>query len=475
MKKLLYTIAAVLSFTACTDDYTDWASPLSNEEESAITISGFSASAVAAIDLNSLEADSAQTFSLTTNTLPDGYTLKNVRMEITPKDVEGGETVTKTVETNGLMSASDLQTLVQDAYGRNPTARTFTVHVYANAVKNGMAALIDAGEVDLVVTPEAPYISQHYYVIGAPANNEANGQNGWSVTEVSMPFSHSDKDVYDDPVFTVSFPVEDGDCWFAITDDKTLASGEWSDVLGCAEGNGKNGMEGSIARRSELSDDGSWCVNVAGDAKYLRITLNMLDYSYKIEKINFATYIYEIGNESGWGTSHPLAGLNYDGQYTGFSYLNGQFKYKPNADSWDGDWEKASGDCYEGTLTESGSDNIDDIPEGFYMMQVDLVAMTYKHTLISTIGVIGDATADGWNSDQDMTFDSSDGSWNISGITLTDGTIKFRANDAWDINWGGDMNGLVANGDNIAVSAGTYDIKLIPVCDGLSKCTLTAK
>lgn len=467
MKKLLYTIAAVLTFTACTDDYTDWANPLSNDEESAITISGFSAAATAAIDLNSLEADSAQVFALTTNTLPDGYTLQNIRMEITPTDVEGGETVTKSADTNGMMSAADLQTLVQDAYGRNPTARKFSVHVYANAVKDGMAVLIDAGEVELTVTPEAPYISEHYYIVGAP--------NNWTLGDTSIPFTHSDADVYDDPEFTVSFAVGDGDCWFAIADDKTMASGEWSDLLGCAEGNGKNGMEGSIARRTELSDDGSWCVNVAGDAKYLRITINMMDYTYKIEKINFAEYIYEIGNESGWATSHPLAGLNYDGQYTGFSYLNGEFKYKPNADNWEGDFEKVSGDCYEGTLSESGASNIDAIPEGFYMMQVDLVNMTYKHTLISTIGVIGDATADGWNSDQDMTFDSTDGSWNISGITLTDGTIKFRANDAWDINWGGSASALYANGDNIAVTAGTYDIKLIPVCDGLSTCTLTAK
>jgi len=475
MKKLLYTIAAALAFTACTDDYTDWASPLTNAEEAAITVSGFTATSTAAIDLNSTDADSVQVFSLSTGSLPEGYTLQNIRMEITPNDVEGAETTTLSVPENGMMSASELQTLVQSVYGKSPTARTFTGHVYANAVSGTQSVLIDAGEVTITVTPEAPYISEHYYLIGAPANNELNENNGWSPTETSMPFSHSGQNVYDDPEFTITFPVSDGETWFAIIDDKTLESGEWSDVLGCAEGNGNNGTEGFIARRSELSDDGSWVIKVDGDAKFVRMTLNMMDYSYKLEKVNFGAYIYEIGNESGWATSHPLAGLNYDGSYTGFSYLNGEFKYKPNADNWEDDLEMVSGDCYEGTLTTEGGPNISAIPEGFYMMQVSLVEMTYKHTLISTIGVIGDATAGGWDSDQDMTFDSTDGSWNISGITLTDGTIKFRANDAWDINWGGDVNGLVANGDNIFVSAGTYDIKLIPVCDGMSTCTLTAK
>lgn len=461
----------VLALAACTDDYTDWASPITNAEEDAISISGFTASAADAIDLNSYEADSAKTFNLSVGALPEGYSLQNVRIELTPQDVADATTTTVSLQSDGMMSTADLQSMVETAYGKRPTARTFAGHVYANAVKDGAAVLIDAGTLNVVVTPKAPYISENYYLIGAPSQ--------WSTTETSMPFSRSGDtsvSVYDNPVFTVTFPVSDGDTWFAITDDKTIASGEWPDVLGCAEGNGNNGMEGKIGRRSELSDDGSWKITVNGDAKYVKMTINMMDYTYTLEKINFSPYIYEIGNESGWSTGHPLAGVNSDGKYTGFAYLNGEFKYKPNADNWDGDWEMVNGGtAYEGTLSEQGDGNISAIAEGFYMMEVDIVAMTYKHTLISTIGVIGDATADGWNSDQDMTFDATDGSWNISGITLTDGTIKFRANDAWDINWGGDVNGLVANGDNIAVTAGTYDIKLVPTCDGLSTATLTKK
>ena len=32
----------------------------------------------------------------------------------------------------------------------------------------------------------------------------------------------------------------------------------------------------------------------------------------------------------------PLAGINFDGKYRGFAYLNGEFKYKPNPekDNW---------------------------------------------------------------------------------------------------------------------------------------------
>ena len=48
--------------------------------------------------------------------------------------------------------------------------------------------------------------------------------------------------------------------------------------------------------------------------------------------------------------------------------------------------------------------NIDAPEAGFYMMEVDLTAMTYKHTHSSQLsGVIGSATPSGWDADTDMT------------------------------------------------------------------------
>ena len=34
-----------------------------------------------------------------------------------------------------------------------------------------------------------------------------------------------------------------------------------------------------------------------------------------------------------------------------------------------------------------------------------------------------------------MTYNEEDGSWNLT-TNLTDGEIKIRANNDWDINWG---------------------------------------
>ena len=90
---------------------------------------------------------------------------------------------------------------------------------------------------------------------------------------------------------------------------------------------------------------------------------------------------------------------------------------------------------------------------GFYQVDVDLSEKTYKLTPFN-IGIIGNATSKGW-----------------------DGEMRFRANDDWDLSWGGELDNLTTqNGPNIAVAAGTYDIKLeVNWAEGFAKCVMTKK
>ena len=181
----------------------------------------------------------------------------------------------------------------------------------------------------------------------------------------------------------------------------------------------------------------------------------------------FPEDIYAIGGDTGWSTCYQLHGKN--GKLVGFGYLSQEFKFKPNADSWDGDWECVG----EGQIGQ-GSDNCPaPATAGYYMIEVDLNEMTYKLTLITTIGIIGPAQAGGWDADTDLTYNAESGAWEASGVALSAGDMKFRANDAWDINWGGALDALTQGGDNIAVAAGTYDVKLFALCDTKAYATLT--
>ena len=77
-------------------------------------------------------------------------------------------------------------------------------------------------------------------------------------------------------------------------------------------------------------------------------------------------------------------------------------------------------------------------------------------------GVIGNATAGGWDADQDMTWDAEKKCWTAT-LALTEGKLKFRSNDAWaaNPNLGGTFDNLTLGGADIDVAeAGTYVMDL---------------
>lgn len=459
---------------SCSEDYTDWANPQSNPQEDAITIPGFTATAVAAQTLTA-DAATVPVFTLSTATLPEGYTLANARVALTPQGATTATEVSATME--GLASKDNIQSLIEAAYGKNPVARTFSGHVYVNAVKSGQAVLIDAGTVNYTVTAVTPDIANAYYIIGGPNSDWAA-----SAASRSLKFTHSETNIYDDPVFTIVFPIADAskDCWFAIADDKAcdaiVNSDDWTQLFGIKEGNGQNatdGTAGQLDRRAKLTDDGS--LKVPAGTKYARVEINMLESTYKVTALNFAEYIYERGANTSWGdkAACPLALVSEDGKYQGFMYLNGELKFMPNSNNWEGDWENNG----EGKIADNGGSNCPAPETGFYAVNVDLTAMTYSLDKVSVVSLIGDFSDDGWKTDIDLAYNPTSGAWEGDGVVLAKtGDLKFRMNHDWKTSWGGTLDKLTSNnGANINVEAGTYDVKLYLSCEGKHYATLTKK
>jgi PKD repeat protein len=74
-----------------------------------------------------------------------------------------------------------------------------------------------------------------------------------------------------------------------------------------------------------------------------------------------------------------------------------------------------------------------------------------------------------------MTYNVASNTWTVT-TDLTAGTFKFRANDGWDINLGGDINNLTFGGDNINAEAGNYTITLtLTNANGGYRCTIVKK
>ena len=169
MKKLSLYISIALAglfMGSCSEDFKDWADPQTNPQEDAITIPGYQASAVSALDLAKVAEDSVNVYTISSATLPEGFELGNSRIELTPEGVENATATEVKTSNDGKATKADLQALIESVYGKAPVARTFAGHVYTTAVKDGQAALIDAGTVKVTATPVAPNISQNYYIIG---------------------------------------------------------------------------------------------------------------------------------------------------------------------------------------------------------------------------------------------------------------------------------------------------------------------
>lgn len=138
----------------------------------------------------------------------------------------------------------------------------------------------------------------------------------------------------------------------------------------------------------------------------------------------------------------------------------GNAKFRAN-DDWARNWGAA--DFPSGTGVQDGP-NIPIAQAGKYFVTFDTTTGAYNFEEViefATIGIIGTATPGGWDNDTDLTKSASNPDLWQATLTLTDGVAKFRANDAWTINWGGTAfpagTGEL-NGPDIPVTAGEYQV-----------------
>ncbi len=180
----------------------------------------------------------------------------------------------------------------------------------------------------------------------------------------------------------------------------------------------------------------------------------------------YAPIIYPLLNVPGsyqaWNPADPtttIASVGSDDKYEGYMYFpdaNTEFKYAKG--SWDTNW----GDTGANGSLEPGGDNIKAAEPGYYKLNVSLVELTHEF-LKTDWGLIGDATPGGWDNDTDMTYDPATKVWTLT-VALTAGKIKFRANNAWDLNYGdtGGDGSLEEGGTDIELpeGAGNYTVTL---------------
>lgn len=464
-KTLLYSLAVLASVTlaSCNGDYDDWANPQANEQEASAAKYGITFAA--GPDAESSMPDVDGIINLVTVNSTDanvtGYTLKSLKVN--------GEAINGEIDGNNIqVNAAELEKILcNQNNSRASVARDMKVEskVSVNLASGDAVAINSVGETTGKLTPTAtPQLDEKgYYMLG-----QVNG-NEWDATAPVWMNKISDG-VYQLKVTTTAdknwFKFYAGSKWDEGGDWKIIDTG----ALGCKE-NGCEDGSGYI-----YYDGDSWgklqTMVIPGAGTWI-VTLDMNNLTYTVGK----PVLYMAGDANGWATNDYLAGE--DGvHFTGFMFLNQNgFKFCTQPE-WKGtnygaDFNTA-GDAANITITEDA---------GYYKVDVDLENKSYVLTPIKTIGIIGSASPNGWDSDVDMTYvpynkDTKEvnGYWEVKNITLSAGEIKFRANDDWALSWGGELDNLTTkNGGNITVEAGTYDIKLYAWAEGFAKCVLTKK
>ena len=455
----------LMSMVSCTEDFTDWAHPQTNPEEKAVAFgdNGSVTPVDYVIKLADVKTETVKVASIVAPTTSNAAYTPVYKINFDGQSFD--------IDAEGNMATADLANYIVEKYGKRPTERDIdaTLDAWMN---NGATAVKMATSATFQVkaVPVAPVIEEGYYLVGDMFTTETT--NGWT-KEAAKAFNHSDKDVYEDPVFTVSFETTKADQYWKIIPKKNIDSGDiWAAGVVGPKVDGDDSMTGALTNGDAKAG------KIAKAGKY-KLTINMMDYTYTIEEVNYDPFIYFIGATDGWTNAEQKLALVDDakGVYTGYLYCadpNGwgnQFKFQRVAGSWDNEINSGAFSTFSGAATSEGGNIGVNAGEGVYYFDVNLSEGIIKATKVETMGIIGGFN--NWGGDAVMTWNAKEYCFEATNVGVTADGWKFRVNGGWDINLGGSINDLTAGGDNLSVAGNT--VKLYPTRKTSEKIFCTVK
>lgn len=441
-----------MSMVSCTEDYTDWGNPQSNSQEEAVAFGNGSVTPVDVINLADVTTEKIKVASIVAPTSSDAAYTPNYKINFDGQSFD--------IDADGNMAKADLVNYITNKYGKRPKERDIDATLDAWQ-SNGSTAvkMVTSETFQVKAIPEAPFIDNGYYLVGDMFTTEE--VNGWT-KEVAKAFKHSEKDVYEDPIFTVSFETTKADQYWKIIPKKNIdADALWAAGVVGPKVDGDDSMTGALTNGEAKAG------KIAKAGKY-KLTINMMDYSYTIEEVNYDPFIYFIGATDGWTNAEQKLALVDDakGVYTGYLYCadpNGwgnQFKFQRVAGSYDNEINSGAFSTFSGAATSEGGNIGVNAGEGVYYFDVNLGDGTIKATKVETMGLIGQFQ--GWDAENDvvMTWNAEEYCFEATNAGVTADGWKFRINKDWGVNLGGSLKNLTQGGDNIAVAGNT--VKLYP-------------
>lgn len=443
-----------MSMVSCTEDYTDWANPQTNPQEDAVAFGNGSVTPVDVINLADVTEDKVQVASIVAPTSSNAAYAPIIKINLGDKTFD--------IDNEGKMATADLATYIAETYGKRPVERDIDATLDA-WISNGstVVKMATSETFQVKAIPVAPVIDEGYYLVGDMFKTEE--VEGWTI-EAAKAFKHSDKDVYDDPIFTLTFETKEANQYWKIIPKKNIVAGDlWADGVVGPKVDGSDSMEGL------LTNVGPGAGKIAEPGKY-KLTLNMMDYSYTIEKVMYDPFIYFIGSTDGWQSKDQKLALVDDekGTYTGYIYLADpnnagfEFKFQRVAGSWDNAIGASNFVTFKDAAIDANNGNNLGVNagEGVYYMDVNLSEGTITATKVESMGMVGQFQ--GWKeaAPVPMTWNAEEYCFEATMAGVTADGWKFIVNKDWPINLGGSIDNLEQDGANLTVAGNT--IKLYP-------------
>ena len=379
-KSLIYgMVLATALMSSCKGDYDDWAAPQGYDAEEAQNVS-LTASDGATIDMNNVTGETINLFS-TTFEAPEGFTVTGYELEVGATEEEVDILPS---DANGSIATADLVSLVESIYGKAPVERTLKAASTIYLSKDGESFYAHSNFVDVKVTLITPDISQNYYLVGDFC--------GWDETSM-LKFSHSDVNIYDDPVFTIKFTTTEANQYWKIIPQKNIDNGEfWANpgVVGVA-------VDGDASMSGFLVTENAQAGKIEEPGKYI-MTIDMMAGTYSITKQPLELYM--TGSNYGWGATWlpmtPCYGSDVDFWTIIYLHEGEQFKFAPQA-GWGDDFggQATVNDVAGANITVDGT-NLVAGKAGWYLLYIHNGSERTFTVLQPNVYLIGD-TAGEWN------------------------------------------------------------------------------
>lgn len=192
------------------------------------------------------------------------------------------------------VSGEDLIDAHRTIFGKNPEPKTVYYRITPIVEKDGVdyqwggSDVLVANDSYLESIPAVRPIDSAYYFL--------SDATGWDLAAPSK-FTHSDADVYDDPIFTIKFKSANNNCYWKIAPQATVDLNDWNATFYGTEVDGNTDLTGILFEGS----DGVVQAGCLAESATYTLTINMETLEYTFEQSSAGAGIYVRGGMNGWG------------------------------------------------------------------------------------------------------------------------------------------------------------------------------